>query len=617
MPGRLLSEFWTTPMRNRVELGSMGGSPDYVLQRMKSLVDTFSQIMDVNFELINSRSGSTDCKTFFKVPFADPEAYLICEHEISHPFFGTDLALAEVFREKAVERLLRKAGIPLTHPDAIPYKRKLGSIVHNLWNVLDDKRVCSLWKELYYGGGCALEERWQQIAEYEMGDQAKNDIITYLARLAAGVDTDDAPDHYQRCRPHMEKAVRLVKRVDNAACLAITSRLIDDIADELIKDSPMDNKSKQQKSQEKLDALASAIANPGNEGIGYGDNMNNPLGGNDIDPQTRGKGKERITAKQMGQIRRIQTARDDDGDADNSSSLQKLLDEGTTKMLDRLEEARAAMANPKTTEKQQREQALLSAAQISGIPASFVTPKKELPRPSRSAARLRKHLDRVKMKKETRRVWRGGAICIDSFISAKISRTLSSTKLFKETRSSGGMDLLLLVDVSASMGGMGEDLMEQAIADIQFAIKGAGSSIRLHLWAYSSELYYFRKLGSTKYAEGIKMATTHTVQALDAAWEWAKPNKNSRAVILITDGCATTCRSRKSSGNPATDTLEVLKDMRSTGVVVSILAIGAGNAEYYDKNFGEKGYGLVGNLSQMSDALLDSCRILMEAHLKS
>ena len=137
--------------RPTLDLGAMGGTRDELVKRMDDLVSTFNVLMGTELKLVDAPGGSTDCKTVIKVPFDDPDAYIICEHELSHPFAGTDLELTANFREPAVERLLTRAGIPITHPDAIPYRQKLDTMIHHLWNILEDWRCCSVWGEVYYG----------------------------------------------------------------------------------------------------------------------------------------------------------------------------------------------------------------------------------------------------------------------------------------------------------------------------------------------------------------------------------------------------------------------------------------------------------------------------------
>lgn len=608
--------------RTPLDLGSMGGTPEELLDKMQSLTETFSKMMGKDFDLVNAPSGSTDCETFFRVPLEDPEAYVILEHEISHPFAGTDLALTEVFREKAVEDLLRMAGMSLTNPAAAPYKSKLAGLVHHLWNVLEDWRCCSVWGEIYPGGARLLRQRWHDIAEHEMGEQAEKDLITYLSRLAAGVDTPGAPDEFKACAKHMQHARSRVELVDNKACLALTSKLIKDISDELLKQFPPDNpkSTTRQKQMKKLQLLNKAISSGGGKGKTGGDNEDNPLGGKDLHPETDDMGRpkrKKVSAKKMLEIRKLMTASDKDGgDEDGNptpSSLQKMLDAGTEKMFNIIEAAKKELGKAKVGKKQGEQQVLLSAAKVAGIKGTVVTPSQKLPAPTRGAARMRRHLENVKMKREMRTAWHGTDIDIPALIQARVSQQLHSTQVFREERKYGGMDLLLLVDVSGSMYGHGLDLVEQAMANIDFACQGV--NVRLHVWAFSSELYFFKKIGSPKNVPGITMAMTSMVQALDTAWEWAKQQKRDRAVLMITDGFPTSCRGRKSLGNPVDDLHTVLRLMRQDEIVVSVLGIGSHMTDYYDKAFGVGRYGLVAQLPDLSKALEESARVMIETHM--
>ena len=152
------------------------------------------------------------------------------------------------------------------------------------------------------------------------------------------------------------------------------------------------------------------------------------------------------------------------------------------------------------------------------------------------------------------------------------------------------------------------------MANLAFAVQGG--AVRLHMWAFSSELYFFSKVGSTKNVPGITMLYTHMVQALDTAWEWAKSDSRNRSVLLVTDGVPTTCRGRKSTGNPTTDLHAVLEDIRRDRIVLSILGVG-NYQDQYDAAFGQNNYGFVPTMAELPQALENSARVLVEAYLRS
>jgi hypothetical protein len=602
--------------RPTLNLGAMAASSvEENIERMEALVATFNVMMGTEMELINDPSGgSTDCKTEIRVPFHDPEAYITCEHEISHPFAGTDLDLTVEFRKKAVERLLTRARIPVTSPDAIPYKKKLDEIVHLLWNVLEDWRCCSVWGEVYFGGASILRQRWKDIAKYAKEEEAKTDLVSYLMRAAAGYDTDGAPVEFKACLPHIHKARNRVELVDNKACLAITARLVDDIADELLKhypDQPKNPNSKQQQAQAKLGALSKAVPPPG-QGWTKKVEYEGRLGKKDLS-RTPGQKKKRVTAKTMAEIRRLMTAKDEPEQAGGTTPFQQLCDAGAKKMQKRISAAKAELGKQRKSEANQEKSQLTATSSDCGIPSKHVTPVHPLPRPSKKAAKVRRYLEQVRMEKELTAVRSGSKINMQRFIQARASGNLSSTAVFQKTRETGGLQLMILADVSGSMYGVGLDILDQAISDVEFSCRGL--KVDIDLWAFSDDLFFFSKLGSTKNVPGMGMKCTSLVQALDTAAQWTKRGKGDRAIILMTDGFPTSCRAKKSSGNPAEDLAHVMKEIRSEGVVLSVLAIG-GQRDYYENVFGKRGFGHVQGLRDLPDALGDAARVIIEAHLR-
>tara|TARA_Y100000034_G_scaffold116891_1_gene155780 strand:+ start:20 stop:1063 length:1044 start_codon:yes stop_codon:yes gene_type:complete len=344
--------------------------------------------------------------------------------------------------------------------------------------------------------------------------------------------------------------------------------------------------------------------------MGHGDNEQNPMGGKDLQPPSGQK--RRPSAQQKGKIRRLLTARTDDHDEDGMSTFDQLIESGANSMQERLEDARAAMCKPKQTPEKEAEILLSSAAQVCRIPSKFIVPTGVLPNPSHHAGKIRKYIEKVKMRREKRLVWDGEDLDIEMFIDARINGETLETRLFHSEKKEAGLDLLLLLDVSGSMSGWGIQLLEQAIADVQYACKGA--KVLLSMWGFSDKLYFYKKLGSPM-APGVQMGSTQMVQALDVAWEWARRDKLRRAVILLTDGFPTSVRGRKSTGSPIKDLETVLSDMRKDSVVLSVLAIG-NSSDMYDTAFGKGRYGMVESLDQLPTALSNTAKVLVEAHLK-
>ena len=217
--------------RPPLPLGAMTGDEDYVTKRSHALVEVFSDIVEVPLKLIKAPSGSTDCKSFIRAPLHHPEGYLVVEHELSHLLFSTNLPLMEDCRTKSVERMMHRAGWAITDPNCGPQKSRLEMTFQYLWNVLEDYRCCGLWAQLYPEGGRLLKQRWHDISAFEREEAAEKELLEFLGRWAAGVDTPNAPDRFKRCSAPMRRALNLVEGVDATAALAITRRLIDDIID--------------------------------------------------------------------------------------------------------------------------------------------------------------------------------------------------------------------------------------------------------------------------------------------------------------------------------------------------------------------------------------------------
>lgn len=609
--------------RPPLNLGAMAASSvEENVERMQNLVETFNKMLGTEVALQDDPNGGcTDCKTFVRVPFMDPEAYLICEHELSHLFGETDLDLTKEFVTKAVERLLNRAKIPITSPDATPYKGKLTKIVQTLWNVLEDWRCCSIWGEIYYGGASLLSQRWKDIAQYQREDEARKDLVPYLMRAAAGFETDGAPPEFKACRPHMDKARAMVELVDNSACLAITARLIDDIADELLRQNPpnssLNQNSPQQRGLNALAALGSAVAppssappNPSNKPSEQG------IGAPDVLPDQSNKNLvgSRVSAATMRQIRKLMTASDDDPDQDGVTSFQKMVQAGAEKMNERIAAAKAELGKNRKSEKEQSTEQLSGAAVSCGIRATHVTPPFKLPKPSKNAGNVRRYLEQVRLEQERISSASGTRVNVQKIIQAKAAGNLGSMPLFQRKHEVGGMQLLILADVSGSMAGSGLEILDQAIADVEFSCKGL--KVDLNLWTFSTDLYFFTKIGSVCSVPGMYMSLTNMVRALDTAIEWQKQGTGDRAVILMTDGLPTHLRGRKSTGSALEDLAAVMKEIRREGVVLSTLAIGA-HVELFDKVFGAGRYGLVRNIEDLPAALTNAVKVIIEAHLKS
>jgi Mg-chelatase subunit ChlD len=308
------------------------------------------------------------------------------------------------------------------------------------------------------------------------------------------------------------------------------------------------------------------------------------------------------------------TAKADDDAGDGKSSFASLIEAGAQQMEDKIEHARMAMSLPKKSEEQKQETAMQAATKRAGIRSRKVEATRPLPAPTGAALRAKAHLDKVRMKAHRRLSDEGDDIDVEALIEAKMNNELDDANIFEKKKMEGGLDLLLLVDLSGSMHGTGVQMVEQALADVDFAC--SDQRVRLELWGFSDELFIFPKVGSPRDARGVSMCGTSMVQAIEVAQHWASSSKSSRAIVLMTDGLPTTCRAHDSTGDPNKDLANLLEEMRHDKVVLSVLAIGSkGLTQLYDNTFGAGNYGLVGGLPDMLEALPETCKVLVESHI--
>lgn len=587
--------------RPKLDLGAMAASSmEENQERMASLVDIFNTMLQKRIELRDSgpEGGATDCATFIRVPFADDEAYLICEHELSHFLGETDIALTRAVVEATVEKLLTRAKIPLTAPLAAQYRPTLYNVVFHLCNVLDDYRCCSVWGELYFGGATLLLRRWKSILEHRTGAEA--DFMLFLGRVAAGVPTPNAPPMFQVCAPHMADAIRKVQLVDSSACLAVASRLVDAIMDELLSQFPPPNfnpLNKSQTAQQKLDLLQKAAK-------GANTNPQPPSlqgpGTPDVEPSSDA---EKVSARRMRKIRSLSTADD--------AEFSALCIAGAQAMAIRIEEAKKALGLLRENEQQKAQRRINQFSEETGIRIVAVSPERSVGKASPRAGRARQYLDMVRMEVSQSFTMSGNRTSIQRSIASRISGDRKIRRFIKKTET-GGLHLLLLCDVSGSMYGPGLEMVEQAIADVAHIC--TDMNVKVALWAFSSELYIFSSLGSLM-APGVWMGCTHTVQALDVAARWLREERGSRAVMLLTDGYPTTVRKERSTGTPLGDLKAVIRELRDDQVIIATLGVGGQRDNFEDMLRGTL-FGHAASIQDIPQALTDAIRGIVEQHLR-
>lgn len=624
------------------DLGSFAGDPTQLWDLGSRVVNAFSGLLakETPFELRRGPSGCTDCKTFVMFDPEDPEGYLVVEHELSHAIFESDPLLAAVYATKRAQKLMDRANLPYRTTEGAAMLQKLERVVFHVVNLLDDWRCCWLWSELYPGGGKMLQRRWEAIARYDLEKLAEEKLLVYVGRKAAGVDTPTAPEVFRECDADIQWAIESVSGVDFTACLGVAGMLVDRLGSKLIDKEREQEKAKQQASGGQGGAqgnesggsgssppkrpLQRAKSNQADRAAAEAKKRTSTIADMDLgDVDVPGIGQnDRVPsggrstlgvpdATMMARVRQIETA----AKFGEGEEFEKLLDQGAKAMLARLEDAKRAAATEQRSEGAVQADKFLAAFRVAGISTVLVKPTKKLPPPSSTAMQIRRRLELIRSQRRMRLADDGVDVDFDELLEATLAGELmNDPQVFRDMKSDPGLDLLVLADVSGSMLGLHLTLLDHALSDISAA---CGPSVTLRVWAYDYHVYVFEKVGSLQDVQGIRHGGTCSVQALDAAFEWAKNDKSRRAILFATDGFPTSVRSRNSTGNPIKDMYRVIEEVRGAGVPLSVLALGGESLrDQFDAAFGAKSYGLLQTLPSLNQALLRSAEVLVEQHMK-
>ena len=638
-----------TPQSQRppLDLGPLGGDPETLRARIDTLIRTFSALLDSEIKIVDSpQGGYTDCYQVIGLPLQDPELYLVAEHELSHWLFESDPHLLKAFIRLEVELLLRKAGLGYGTDEALPYQGHLEKIVHSIANLLEDHRCAGLWGELYAGGEDLLRKRWKSILEYEVPNQhAQQNLLVYFSKTMHGVPVDDAPDHFVACERAFKRATNLVEGVDAASCLGISSRLIEEIIEELLiafppppppqqqqqqaggggKGSPKSKgkKGKKRKGSPKnqkraerlrgLQLLTKTVPRHGSASPGKNPQKGG-IGADDVKP---GAKQKRNTAGNKSRMTKVLRAKDDETDEEGKTPLEQLMSQGAEAMAGRIEEARRAMIKNQADEEECNAQIMLGWAQQSGIQQREVHPTRDLPPPSPAGYEAQRDLQRFRMK--TKRLRSDEGDFEPEYLLQALGSGELDQPLHTETKRVAQFELLFLFDYSGSMfSGQALYMVERALADSIFAVQAI--KCKAHMWAYSDSLSVFSRPGSLFAVPGMASGMTSMVQALDVARLWAQRRPAQRAILHVTDGWPTTCRAHNSTGNPINDLRNVLDEMRKKTPMSTIAIRHVGQTleqarQMYDQAFGQGQYAMVSIMPEVERAVVEAVRILAMGHI--
>ena len=553
------------------------------------------------------------------------------------------------FQLYVIQKIFTRAGIPMASSEAALYKPGLEQCFFQVWNLLEDLRVRNHWSKIYEGSGHLLLQRWIRIAKSDKYDIAKDNIIAYVSRKALGVDTPDCNPMFKGFDTHIEQAAKTAIHTNAKGCIAITARLFQKIAEAIMKDV-RDNPERQGGGGgaggkisgtdlwKKTIVVISSKSRPVN--------ISGMPGADDVKPSNASYYQGNfMTGKQSRQLKRVDTnatwteissmkkmvdrhpQQRMDLPPNVPTEFERLLEDGEQEMEDLVDNCIDAMIEEQqqkladaVEEEETDFQQLQNFQNVVGINCIDVnsTKSQPLPKHSSSAEAVRFELQKIKSQMSHRLQEEGDDLIVEEHIEALLNNELPDADVFEETIVESGFDLLLLVDVSGSMSGMGMEVVNQTVSDILYAIEGTKTTLKV--WGFSNQVYIMDKAASLVNPD-VWMGGTAMIRSIDMAYEWAKLNRSKRAVLLVTDGWPSYCRARRSTGNAQKDLENVMKELEMDSIPISTVAVGgfgtvASNIEMYNKIFGKGKYGYVHSVHTAGPAITQSAKALVASFLK-
>ena len=187
------------------------------------LVSTTSKALGQPIWLRNGPYGCTDGR-YCNVPLADPEAYLISGHELSHIVFGSNIEAMVHFCDKLASRIttdfLARGDRTLSG-----HKEALKSFIHHIVNILDDNRVAYWWGQFNPGDYELLVARWKRIGSENL-DGAKTDFFQFMLSCMFDMAPTDADPDFLSIQPAIEQAYLDCISSDFVSCMAASAKLM-------------------------------------------------------------------------------------------------------------------------------------------------------------------------------------------------------------------------------------------------------------------------------------------------------------------------------------------------------------------------------------------------------
>jgi hypothetical protein len=194
-------------------------------------VAIFSGIIGQRIELKNS--ATPYCRgRIVAVPFTDPSFYLLVERQLAHILFSSDARARDIFVRTFVGQLKTLAannGKKLSDSDVERIEATISGIV----DILESRRIESLWSGIYPGSHAQFRERLQSQATV-LAPRAHDSFFDLFSCLDSGMKVD--PGRLDPYRPIFETALKKVENKGFEATLALTRWVVGRLVDTLLEE---------------------------------------------------------------------------------------------------------------------------------------------------------------------------------------------------------------------------------------------------------------------------------------------------------------------------------------------------------------------------------------------
>lgn len=192
------------------------------------IVDTFSGIVQRKLFLKHDEDGParTDGRCI-TVDLNGEDVYCKVEHELSHVLFQSDPIAKSKFVEEYQGRILTFAEAQKVKLS----KRVVADLLDFVINIIEDRRVDSLWATLYPGSAALQRELHFKIVQ-SFAERAHDSFLLYFACVEAEVPT--APGPLDRFRPVFQEALAKVERKGFLATLALAKWVVTSLVNQII-----------------------------------------------------------------------------------------------------------------------------------------------------------------------------------------------------------------------------------------------------------------------------------------------------------------------------------------------------------------------------------------------